>query len=308
MLGAPADLLSLLYLTVALYTLWQLPGRWRSLTDETYTDEDRNLANRVGFLMLTPLGVLIHELAHMAAATLLGGRDISLSYRVYWGYVQYRGQVGPTAEWIIASAGPGASLLLGLVVGYASLRLRQPWRDIGMSFAHATLLLDLILYPGMSLVDGVGDFRWVYSQRTPTLSVVAGVVHVAGLIAYIALARLQSRQNRREARDALTERFVGQQVTLRSEILARLDDLEAAERVRRLEPEERELLNQLRELRAWSAEHNEGVASQAALPEPGEPGRSLPEPRPPGSSPPGTNGTGAAPDAEWPRWDRDTRA
>ena len=267
MLGAPADLLSLLYAAVALYTLWQLPGRWRALVDDTYTEEDRNLASRIGFLLLTPLGVLIHELAHMAAATMLGGRDISLSYRVYWGYVQYRGQVGPTAEWLIASAGPAASLLLGLLVGYASLRLRQPWRDVGMSFAHATLLLDLVLYPGMSLVDGVGDFRWIYSPRTPTLSIVAGVVHAAGLIAYIVLARLQSLQSRREARTALTERFAGQQVTLRPEILARLTELDAAERVRRLEPEEREELNQLRELRAWSTEHNQGVAAHPAFQE-----------------------------------------
>jgi hypothetical protein len=265
MLGAPADLLSLLYLAVAIYTLWQLPGRWRSLVDDTYTEEDRNLASRVGFLLLTPLGVLIHELSHMVAATLLGARDISLSFRFYWGYVQYRGQIGPTAEWIIASAGPGASLLLGLIVGYAVLRVRQPWRDVGMSFAHATLLLDLVLYPGMSVVDGVGDFRWIYSARTPTLSIVAGVVHAAGLIAYIVLARLQSRLTRREARNALTERFAGQQVTLRSEIVARLDELEAAERVRRLEPPEREELNHLRELRAWSEEHNQGVAAQPAL-------------------------------------------
>ena len=91
--------------------------------------------------------MLIHELSHMTAATLLGARDISLNYRVYWGYVQYRGQLGPAAEWVIASAGPGSSLVLGLVVGYVALRLRQPWRDIGMSFAHATLLLDLVLYP-----------------------------------------------------------------------------------------------------------------------------------------------------------------
>lgn len=260
MLGAPADLLSLLYLAVALYTLWQLPGRWRSLVDAEYTDDDRNLANRVGFLLLTPLGVLVHELAHMAAATMLGGREISMSFRVYWGYVQYRGQVGPVAEWIIASAGPGSSLILGLLVGYASLRLRQPWRDIGMSFAHATLLLVLVLYPGMSLVDGIGDFRWIYSSQTPNLAIVAGAAHAAGLIAYIVLVRQQSRLTRREARSALTERFAGQQVTLRPEILARLESLELAERVRRLAPEEREELNHLRELREWSAEHNQGLA------------------------------------------------
>jgi hypothetical protein len=266
MLGAPADLLSLIYLAVALYTLWQLPSRWRSLVDDTYTDDDRNLASRIGFLLLTPLGVLIHELAHMVAAILLGGRDISLSYRVYWGYVQYRGQLGPAAEWIVAAAGPAARRGLGLVVGYAALRLRQPWRDVGMSFAHATLLLDLILYPGMSLADGVGDFRWIYSARTPTLSIVAGVVHAAGLVAYFVLARLQSRQSKREARSALTEQFAGQEVVLRPEIVARLEALEAAERVRRLEPEEREEINHLRDLREWSAEHNEGVtAARPAL-------------------------------------------
>jgi len=257
MLGAPADLLSLLYLAVAAYTLWQLPGRWRSLTDATYTDDDRNLASRIGFLLLTPLGVLIHELAHMLFATVLGGRNIELHFRAYWGYVQYSGNLGAVSEWIIASAGPGASLALGLAVGYGALRLRQPWRDIGMTFAHATLLLDLLLYPGMSVLDGVGDFRWIYSWQTPTLSVVAGVVHAAGLAAYIVLARRQSRQNRREVRAALTERFTGQQVTLRDEIVARLVILETAERVRRLEPEEREELNHLRELREWSIEHNQ---------------------------------------------------
>jgi hypothetical protein len=267
MLGAPADLLSLLYIAVAAYTLWQIPGRWRALVDDEYTEADRNLASRIGFLLLTPLGVLIHELAHMAAAMLLGGRDISLSYRVYWGYVQYRGQVGPTAEWVIASAGPGASLVLGLVAGYVGLRLRQPWRDIAMSFAHATLLLDLVLYPGISVVGDVGDFRWIYSQRTPMLSIVAGAVHAAGLVAYIALARLQSRQTRRETRDALSERFAGQRVTLRPEIAERLSVLELAERVRRLEPEEREELNHLRELREWSAEHNQRTPLPPPLPD-----------------------------------------
>jgi hypothetical protein len=303
MFGTPADLLSLLYVAVALYTLWQLPGRWGSLTDDIYTDEDRNLAGRVGFLLLTPLGVLVHELAHMAMAALLGGRDISLSFRVYWGYVQYRGQLGPTAEWIVAAAGPAASLALGLAVGYAALRLRQPWRDIGMAFAHATLLLVLVLYPGMSLVDGVGDFRWIYSWRTPILSTVAAVVHATGLIAYIMLARRQSQQSRREARSALTERFAGQQVTLRSEIVARLDDLEAAERVRRLEPEERDELNQLRELRAWSFEHNQSVAAPSGRQGPTHEGPL--SQRPSLSGPPRPD---PSPDGERPVSDSDTCA
>jgi hypothetical protein len=281
MFGAPADLLSLLYLIAAAYTLWQLPSRWRALIDDEYTADDRNLAGRIGFLLLTPIGVLIHELSHMAAAYAFGARDISLSFRVYWGYVQYRGQLGPAAEWVIASAGPGASLLLGLAVGYLALRMRQPWRDIGMSFAHTTLVLVLILYPGISVLDGVGDFQWIYSSQVPTLSVVAGIVHGLGLIAYIVLARLQARQTRQEARAVLSEQFSGQQVTLRSEIVARLDELEAFERVRRLEPEEREELNHLRELRAWSVEHNQSVTPR--------PAQSAPPPEGPPSPP--TNGT-----------------
>jgi hypothetical protein len=264
MLGLPADLLSLLYLVAAVYTLWQLPSRWRGLTDEAYTADDRNLGNRVGFLLLTPIGVLIHELSHMAAAMLLGARDISLSFRFYWGYVSYRGQLPPESEWVIASVGPASSLLIGLAVGYAALRLRQPWRDIGMSFAHTTLLLVLVLYPGMSVIDQVGDFRWIYSANTPTLSLVAGVVHALGLAAYVVLARRQSLQTRRENRAVMSERFAGQSVTLRPEIVARLDELEAAERVRRLEPGEREELNQLSELRAWSAEHNQALAARLA--------------------------------------------
>ena len=47
MFGQSADLLSLLYLAVALFTLWQLTSRWRSLIDATYTDDDRKRAATV---------------------------------------------------------------------------------------------------------------------------------------------------------------------------------------------------------------------------------------------------------------------
>lgn len=290
MLGAPADLLSLLYLGVALYTLWQLPGRWRALTDSVYTEDDRNLANRLGFLLLTPVGVLLHELAHMGAAGALGGRDISLTFRIYWGYVQYRGPLGPTSEWLVASAGPFISLLLGLAVGYLALGLRQPWRDVGMAFAHATLLIVLLLYPGLSVLDGEGDFRWIYSARTPELSTVAGVVHAAGLLAYVVLARRHSRLTRQETRSALSERFAGRAVAIRPEAVARLRTLEADERVRRLEPDERAELNHLRELWEWSEEHNRGITA-AVEPGAGE--------RPAPAGPTGPSGpSGAAPPPE----------
>ena len=94
MLGGPADLLSLLYMVAAAYTLWQLPSRWRALTDDDYTLDDKNLAGRVGFLLLTPVGVLIHELSHMVAATLLAIVIIPVCFYVVERVVRWRRATG----------------------------------------------------------------------------------------------------------------------------------------------------------------------------------------------------------------------
>lgn len=265
MLGPTADLLSLLYAAVAAYTLWQLAGRWRSLVDAEYTDDDRNLAGRVGFLLLTPIGVLAHELAHLIAARELGARETSLSFRVYWGYVQYAPSLGPVGDWIVAVAGPAASLVLGLAALVLALRLRAVWRDVAASFGHATLLLVLLLYPALSFVDGAGDFLYIYTSETPTLAVLAGAVHALGLGAYLFLTRQLGRRATRETHADWSCRFAGQRLSLTSERLERLHTLEAGQAARRLLPEERAELEQLRELQGWIAEHNAGIASLDAL-------------------------------------------
>ncbi|MCC6175234.1 MAG: hypothetical protein IT305_08040 [Chloroflexi bacterium] len=262
MIGPSADVLSLVYLLAAAYTLIQLPRRWRSLTDMAYTADDRNLANRIGFLLLTPLGVLAHEVAHWLVAWEFGARNLSLHFRFYWGYVEYTGRLGSTPEWLIAAAGPGTSLILGLAAGYAALRLRDVWHDVAMGFAHATLLLVLVLYPGISVVSGVGDFRWIYNAATPALSAIAGAAHGAGILAYLLLVRIQNRRAKAAARAAFHARFAGRTVALRDEHAARLADLEATERQRRLMPEERQALAELRELQSWTDAHNRQVAAE----------------------------------------------
>lgn len=261
MFGPSADLISLVYAAMAAYTVWQLvrPGRWRALWDATYTDDDRNMANRMGLLLLTPVGVLTHELAHLVAAWWLGARATSLSFRVYWGYVQYRPSLGPTSDWVVAVAGPAASLALGLAALLVAARLRAAWRDIALAFAHATVLLVLLLYPALSFVDGVGDFRTIYSGATPTLSLLAAAVHALGLGLYLLVARQLAHQAKAEVRAAWSDRFAGQAVSLRPEQLDRLQILEAAESSGQLHSGEREELAGLREARAWVVEHNRRV-------------------------------------------------
>jgi len=83
------DLISLVYAGLALRALWQLAHKWRALLDDTYTQRDSRLAWNLGFYLLTPCGVLAHELAHLAVAHVLGARDISLNFRLYWGSVFY---------------------------------------------------------------------------------------------------------------------------------------------------------------------------------------------------------------------------
>ena len=261
MIGPTADLLSLVYAVVALYTLWQLPGRWRALTDADYTADDRNLANRVGFLLLTSLGVLAHEAAHYVAAEALGAQRLAMSFRVYWGYVSYAPRLGPLDDWIVAVVGPAASLALGLLALVAATRLRDAWRDVLLGFAHATLLLVLILYPLMSAIDRMGDFVTIYGRAPGGLAVVAGLGHALGLALYFVLVRLLARQDRRLAWAARDAHFSGQAVAISMEALARLKTLEQDARFRRLTPEERQELHLLAELRDWSVEHNRTIAS-----------------------------------------------
>lgn len=261
MIGPTADLLSLVYAVVALYTLWQLPRRWRALTDPDYTAEDRNLANRIGFLLLTPLGVLAHEAAHYVAADVLGAQRLSMSFRVYWGYVAYAPRLGVSGDWMVAAVGPAASLALGLIALVAATRLRHAGRDIMLGFAHATLLLVLILYPLMSAVEGVGDFVAIYGRAPTGLAVAAGVVHALGLGAYLLLVRRLGRQDRRQAWAERDAEFAGRAVALSSEALLRIRALEEAARFRRLTPEERQQLDMLVDLRDWSAQHNRTVGA-----------------------------------------------
>lgn len=176
-----ADLISLVYTLAACYTIVLLARGWRSLFDDVLTTSDRQLATLVGFLLLTPLGVLAHELGHFVVAQAYGARELSLTFHIYWGYVAYRGILTPSQEFLVAAAGPAVSLFLGFAAFGLALRVDRAYRLIAWTFGVTTLLLILLIYPLISFSTPLGDFRTIYSPATPMLSLLAGVIHLAAI-------------------------------------------------------------------------------------------------------------------------------
>ncbi len=189
MIGPAADLFSLLYGLAAIYTIVQLAKHWGELWDDRLTTADLNLASQAGFLLLTPVGVLVHELAHYFTAQAFGARALSISFRFYWGFVSYRGSLSPEAEFLIAAAGPAASAVIGLAALALAARLKDAWSMALRTFGSLTLVITLLIYPLASFSAFYGDFRTIYSPATPTLSLIAGAFHVAAAAAALYLLR-----------------------------------------------------------------------------------------------------------------------
>ncbi|MSQ09511.1 MAG: hypothetical protein EXR52_00680 [Dehalococcoidia bacterium] len=173
------DWISLVYGVAALFIAVELVRNRRDFVDTLFTADDRALAVRVGFLWLTPFGVLIHEVAHWLLAQSVGASNVRMDYRFYWGFVSYRGLLPAEASFAIAAAGPLASALLAVAALVAALRAPQPFRTVLGVFGITTAGFVLVIYPIMSFIGPVGDFRIIYADRTPSLGAAAGVFHMA---------------------------------------------------------------------------------------------------------------------------------
>ena len=100
------DMLSAVYGLAALFTAWELVRRWRDLVARRLQHSDYALSMRVGFLLLTPFGVLAHEAAHYLVAHGFGARALSFNFRFYWGFVSYRATLAPEQDYLVALVGP----------------------------------------------------------------------------------------------------------------------------------------------------------------------------------------------------------
>jgi hypothetical protein len=176
---------SAFYLLAALATLRQLIRGWRGLLDARWTAADRELAQRVGMLLLVPPAVWLHEWGHATAMWLYGATDPAIHFYFYWGYVTSSVPFTPLQSFVVALAGPLVTYALGWAMLAVALLL--PLRP-AIALALATcgmlqLMLVLVLYPALSLLGGWGDFTTIYRAGVPLGSLVVGIVHAASLAA-----------------------------------------------------------------------------------------------------------------------------
>jgi len=194
-IGDTFSLISIFYLFVGAYTVYQLARNWRTFWDDNYTAEDRNLAGLTAFFLLVPLGVLLHEFGHMLAVWHTGGTVEGLGYFLYWGYVTYIPATSDNYlhEWYIALAGNFVSYALGiacLAVAYFGNRLKRVVRAVLYQLGILEILQTLIFYPLLSLATGFeGDWDTIYSFNFPAGSAATLAVHLLSLVAFFLVLR-----------------------------------------------------------------------------------------------------------------------
>ena len=185
--GDDARAIDLIFGLALVATLVMLARRWRRFWDDDFTAEDRRLGTQVAMFLVVPVVVLVHELGHVAAARLVGGRVLDFHYGLIEGSVTVAGRLSAGQHWAIAMAGNAAGTLLGLlmvVAGTAAVRLARPARHVLILGGLFEVVFHLVLYPLLSLSARAGDWHVIYDfGATPGLSVVTAGVHVAALAA-----------------------------------------------------------------------------------------------------------------------------
>ncbi|MCA1682772.1 MAG: M50 family metallopeptidase, partial [Actinobacteria bacterium] len=175
------------FLLAVLGTLFLLARRWRKFWDADFTAEDRRLATQSAVFVVPPLVVLIHELGHLVAARLVGGRVIGFHYGLIEGAVTVAGGLSAGQTWWVALAGNLAGCLLGLamaVIGVRAVRLPRALRHVLLMGGLLEVGFHLVLYPLFSLTARFGDWQVIYDfGATPGLSLATAAGHLVALAA-----------------------------------------------------------------------------------------------------------------------------
>lgn len=178
------DLTALLFGIGSLVTAVQWMRQWSPFWDSDVTPGDRQLAERVAFFLLVPLGVGFHELGHAIAVWWAGGQVVDFQWRVFWGYVTSTGNYSPFDRWWIALSGNLASLLIGgLPLLLFPLIRRQILGEILVFFARYQLIVTLIIYPLFSFAAPgfEGDWVEIYDFRVRPYAFVMLGIHIVFL-------------------------------------------------------------------------------------------------------------------------------
>jgi len=190
--GGAFNSISWLYLLGAAFTLYSVVKYRSELARPHLTPRGRQLLSGVAFLLLVPVGVLLHEFGHMLAAWSTGSTVLGLHYFLYWGYVEYiPSSASALLEWYVALAGNFMSYLLGIACMAAALvvrNMRPFFRSTLMQLGILEIVQTLIFYPLISLLpDFHGDWDSIYSFRAPVASTLTALIHVISLAIFVVL-------------------------------------------------------------------------------------------------------------------------
>ncbi len=180
-------LLSLVYTLQAIRVAFRLAHTWHDFWDDRFTPEEQQLAQQVGFFLIIPFGVLLHEFGHAVATWMVGGQVAKLRWFLFWGYVEPVGTFTPAQQWWIALSGNLVSVLFGfalLAPGYRGRGWRRVIRYLLLETGYFQTMYALVGYPLLSFIGFVGDWVVIYDfKHTPVLSALTALVHLAVLLA-----------------------------------------------------------------------------------------------------------------------------
>ena len=180
----------LIDLALGAYTAYDLARHWRSFWDDDIRPEDRMRAARVAFLLIIPLGVLLHEFGHALAVWGLGGQVREFNWSYLSGYVVPDRNFDALGEWWVFFSGNLVSILLPIVaLGVLLLPVGRMARYLAVTFARLQWYYSLIGYPLLSLGGAQGDWVAIYGIPPWPLKVVLGVAHVGLILLAVWLER-----------------------------------------------------------------------------------------------------------------------
>ncbi len=156
----------------------------------------RQLAWLAAFVVVVPIGVLLHEFGHAVATWVCGGEVLELKWRGLWGSVVRTGELSPLESWWIALSGNLVSVALGLTL-LAAAAFGKGLRPVVAYLLFAAGMLELLntaaVAPLVTLVGGgvYGDSDWrqIYDfAATPLPSALIALAH-AGLLVLLWMKR-----------------------------------------------------------------------------------------------------------------------
>ena len=175
------NLTSIIYGLASLYTLFVVVKQRHTFFDRTVTRADINLTWPVALFVLTPFGVLAHELGHYMMADFYGANNIELHHRGYWGFVSYTGSFDTITSLKISGAGPIVGVGLGYLCLVASVTIpvRMIIRHVLAKFGFLQVFHHLIAYPIFDFFTGMkGDYYNIYTSLPLSGIILVGLIHL----------------------------------------------------------------------------------------------------------------------------------